>query len=64
MAFSGANFTVDTSQLDGAGQIRGMISGVFEGWTNLQLFVTFVLLCATYDQGTCPYIALSQPLIW
>jgi hypothetical protein len=63
MAFSGTNHTVDPTQLEGVGQIKSLISGFFEGWTNLQLFVTFVLLCATYDQGmllNLPSVALAN----
>jgi hypothetical protein len=56
MAFSGVNNTIDLGTEDATGQIRSFISDMLSGWTNLQLFVAFMLVCITYDQGreSCP----------
>lgn len=49
IALAEANTTVQLDQYNGSGQ--GVLSGLLEGWSYVQLFLTFVLVCATYDQG-------------
>jgi hypothetical protein len=49
IALAEANTTVQHDQDNDSSQ--GVLSGLLEGWSYMQLFITFVLLCATYDQG-------------